>query len=219
MNSKKMPKQPRYRMLEIVGEEQTASGDFYLLKDGSALVIKFPKNLVKANELKIENQHISLTQSLYDRWYENETAENIKKYDSLMFDHFEQLFDIREKIITNNRLYYVSPSSWLYSGGLFMGMYRYTLGALFNAWATTNDLLYANHLIIKIGGSGLSGANVYTAWDQVNKKIVQGSVDRNIVHWHQYVKVFQALSNEKKFSSQLNYLQSKELLETIGIKF
>mgnify|MGYP000247290133 CR=1 FL=1 len=37
-------------------------------------------------------------------------------------------------------------------------------------------------------------------------------------HWKNYVKVFQELSSQRKFSYELNYLQTIALLETIGIK-
>ena len=72
--------------------------------------------------------------------------------------------------------------------------------------------------IIKISGSALSGSNVYSAWDPINKKIVTGSVYGPNTHWKNYVKVFQELSSQRKFSYELNYLQTIELLETIGIK-
>ena len=73
-----MSNQPfAYCQLNIVGETQEKHVDYYQLQENSGLVIKFPKNLVFANGLKIEDQKIGLTKSLYDRWLEIETAEKL----------------------------------------------------------------------------------------------------------------------------------------------
>jgi hypothetical protein len=188
-----MSNQPSaYCQLNIVGEIQEKHVDYYQLQENSGLVIKFPKNLVFANGLTIEDQKIGLTKSLYDRWLEIETAEK--------------------------GFYYLQPS-WLYSGGIYIGTFRYTLGALFNTWLTTDRLDYQGNQIIKIGGSGLSGANIYEAWDPINKKIIKGSVSDPQIHWHQYVKVFRSLGEEKRFGTGQNFLQSKNLLDTLEINF
>lgn len=207
-----------YYQLNIVGEIQEKHVDYYQLQENSGLVIKFPKNLVFANGLKIEDQKISLTKSLYDRWLEIETAEKLKAYNELLYNNFSKLFDIREKITTEKGFYYLQPS-WLYSGGIYIGTFRYTLGALFNTWLTSDRLNYQGNQIIKIGGSGLSGANIYEAWDPVNKKIIKGSVSDPQIHWHQYVKVFRSLGEEKRFGTGQNFLQSKNLLDTLEINF
>jgi len=214
-----MSNQPSaYCQLNIVGEIQEKHVDYYQLQENSGLVIKFPKNLVFANGLKIEDQKIGLTKSLYDRWLEIETAEKLKAYNELLYNNFSKLFDIREKITTDKGFYYLQPS-WLYSGGIYIGTFRYTLGALFNTWLTSDRLDYQGNQIIKIGGSGLSGANIYEAWDPVNKKIIKGSVSDPKIHWHQYVKVFRSLGEEKRFGTGQNFLQSKNLLETLEINF
>jgi hypothetical protein len=214
-----MSKQPSaFCQLTIVGEIQEKHVDYYQLQENSGLVIKFPKNLVFANGLTIEDQKIGLTKSLYDRWLEIETAEKLKAYNELLYNNFSMLFDIREKITTEKGFYYLQPS-WLYSGGIYIGTFRYTLGALFNTWLTTDRLDYQGNQIIKIGGSGLSGANIYEAWDPVNKKIIKGSVSDPQIHWHQYVKVFRSLGEEKRFGTGQNFLQSKNLLETLEINF
>ncbi len=214
-----MSNQPSaYCQLNIVGEIQEKHVDYYQLQENSGLVIKFPKNLVFANGLKIEDQKIGLTKSLYDRWLEIETAEKLKAYNELLYNNFSKLFDIREKITTEKGFYYLQPS-WLYSGGIYIGTFRYTLGALFNTWLTSDRLNYQGNQIIKIGGSGLSGANIYEAWDPVNKKIIKGSVSDPQIHWHQYVKVFRSLGEEKRFGTGQNFLQSKNLLETLEINF
>jgi hypothetical protein len=214
-----MSNQPSaYCQLNIVGEIQEKHVDYYQLQENSGLVIKFPKNLVFANGLKIEDQKIGLTKSLYDRWLEIETAEKLKAYNELLYNNFSKLFDIREKITTEKGFYYLQPS-WLYSGGIYIGTFRYTLGALFNTWLTSDRLNYQGNQIIKIGGSGLSGANIYEAWDLVNKKIIKGSVSDPQTHWHQYVKVFRSLGEEKRFGTEQNFLQSKNLLDTLEINF
>ncbi|MFZ9171835.1 MAG: hypothetical protein ACO21X_05555 [Sediminibacterium sp.] len=214
-----MSNQPSaYCQLNIVGEIQEKHVDYYQLQENSGLVIKFPKNLVFANGLKIEDQKIGLTKSLYDRWLEIETAEKLKAYNELLYNNFSKLFDIREKITTEKGFYYLQPS-WLYSGGIYIGTFRYTLGALFNTWLTSDRLNYQGNQIIKIGGSGLSGANIYEAWDLVNKKIIKGSVSDPQIHWHQYVKVFRSLGEEKRFGTGQNFLQSKNLLDTLEINF
>lgn len=214
-----MSNQPSaYCQLNIVGEIQEKHVDYYQLQENSGLVIKFPKNLVFANGLTIEDQKIGLTKSLYDRWLEIETAEKLKAYNELLYNNFSKLFDIREKITTEKGFYYLQPS-WLYSGGIYIGTFRYTLGALFNTWLTTDRLDYQGNQIIKIGGSGLSGANIYEAWDPINKKIIKGSVSDPQIHWHQYVKVFRSLGEEKRFGTGQNFLQSKNLLDTLEINF
>jgi len=214
-----MSNQPSaYCQLNIVGEIQEKHVNYYQLQENSGLVIKFPKNLVFANGLIIDDQKISLTKSLYDRWLEIETAEKLKTYNELLYNNFSKLFDIREKITTEKGFYYLQPS-WLYSGGIYIGTFRYTLGALFNTWLTSDRLDYQGNQIIKIGGSGLSGANIYEAWDPINKKIIKGSVSDPQIHWHQYVKVFRSLGEEKRFGTGQNFLQSKNLLETLEINF
>lgn len=212
-----MSNQPSaYCQLNIVGEIQEKHVDYYQLQDKSGLVINFPKSLVFANGLKIEDQKIGLTKSLYDRWLEIETAEKLKAYNELLYNNFSKLFDIREKITTDKGFYYLQPS-WLYSGGIYIGTFRYTLGALFNTWLTSDCLNYQGNLIIKIGGSGLSGANIYEAWDPLNKKIIKGSVNDPQIHWHQFVKVFRSLGEVKRLGTGQNFMQAKQLLETIGI--
>ena len=39
------------------------------------------------------------------------------------------------------------------------------------------------------------------------------------IHWHQYVKVFRSLGEEKRFGTEQNFLQSKNLLDTLEINF
>ena len=102
-----MSNQPSaYCQLNIVGEIQEKHVDYYQLQENSGLVIKFPKNLVFANGLTIEDQKIGLTKSLYDRWLEIETAEKLKTYNELLYNNFSKLFDIREKITTEKGFYY-----------------------------------------------------------------------------------------------------------------
>jgi len=52
--------------------------------------------------------------------------------------------------------------------------------------------------------------NIYEAWDPINKKIIKGSVSDPQIHWHQYVKVFRSLGEEKRFGTGQNFLQSKK---------
>lgn len=107
---------------------------------------------------------------------------------------------------------------WIYVSTFFDDIHRYTLDALFKTSQNSDDLVYNGNKIIKIGGFALSGSNIYSARDPINKKIVTGSVHGPNIHWKNYVKVFQELSSQRKFSHELNYLQTIELLETIGIK-
>ena len=65
-------KQMQNKFLDIVGEIEVNAVDYYLLKDISGLVIKFPKNLVFANGLKIADNKIGLTVSLYGAWVHEE---------------------------------------------------------------------------------------------------------------------------------------------------
>mgnify|MGYP000129552923 CR=1 FL=1 len=53
----------------------------------------------------------------------------------------------------------------------------------------------------------------------INKKIIKGSVSDPQIHWHQYVKVFRSLGEEKRFGTGQNFLQSKNLLDTLEINF
>ena len=209
-------KKPKLRQVIVLNEIVIAGVEYYLLKGKSKIEIQFPKNLVEANNLLLENNKLSITDSLYDKWFEITTKELFQKYAASLFVHFEQLFDIREKIITNKKLYYAMPS-WLYSGGVYIGSFSYSLGSLFQNWESTDELKYNGHLIIKIGGSALSGVNTYTAWDPINKKVVTGTVTGSINNWLQYVRVFLKLSGEKKASKELNFLQLKELLKTANI--
>ncbi len=209
-------KKPKLRQVIVLNEVEIAGVTYYQLKGKSKLEIQFPKNLVEANNLPIENNKLGITDSLYNRWLEITTKELFQKYDALLYTHFEQLFDIRVKIITSKNLYYAMPS-WLYSGGVFIGSFSYSLGSLFKNWESTDELKYNGHLIIKIGGSALSGMNVYTAWDPINNKLVTGNVNRDGINWLQYVKVFRKLSGEKTAGKELNFLQLKELIKTVNI--
>jgi hypothetical protein len=209
-------KKPKLRQVIVLNEIVIAGVEYYLLKGKSKIEIQFPKNLVEANNLLLENNKLSITDSLYNRWLEITTKELFQKYDNLLYTHFKQLFDIREKIITSKNLYYAIPG-WLYSGGVFIGSFSYSLGSLFQNWESTDELKYNGHLIIKIGGSALSGMNVYTAWDPMNNELVTGSVNGDGINWLQYVKVFRKLSGEKTAGKELNFLQLKELIKTVNI--
>ena len=195
----------------VINKFERDGYQYLQLVDKSGYYIEFPMSLILDNALVIEkNGSLHLPTAIYDYWFEKSREDVIAKRYNILFQHFHLLYQKKELILQNKFYYKISPS-WLFSGGIFCTSFRYSIGSLFELWEQDPNMLKENGYMYQIGGSALSGANLYHTLDVQNNKISSGSIYNQNDHWKNYLKVFGELSKKGR-NSLMNEFKYTELL-------
>jgi hypothetical protein len=213
-----MPGMNKTYTTTVLGSIEMENQTHLILKDHSGFESTMPASLVKANDLKMENDdQLILTTGLYDMWFIKEKQTKLNENASILFRNFHTLY-INKELILNDIGYKNLGLRWLYAGGLYYGTLRYSLGSLFAAWDTTPSLKKENGFMYKIGGSMLSGANVYETLNVENGKLGKGSIIRATgEHWTNYLLIYKKLSEEPINTLAKNLKYSNELIQTLKL--
>ena len=213
-----MPRTNETIATKVIGSIEIKNQTHLILRDTSGFETTMPESLVRANELKIESDNcLQLTTGLYEMWFIKEKEDKLNENASILFRNFHSLYKNKELILNNNGFKNLGLR-WLYAGGLYYGTLRYSLGSLFAAWDTTPSLKKENGFMYKIGGSMLSGANVYETLNVENGKLGKGSIIRATgEHWTNYLLIYKKLSEEPINSLAKNLKYSNELIQTLKL--
>lgn len=213
-----MPRNVKTYTTTILGSIEVNNQPHLILRDNSGFETHMPESLVRANELKIEDENrLALTDGLYEKWFTEPQIKKVNGSSKVLYRNFHTLYENKELILNNKGYYQLSPS-WLYSGGLFYGTLRYSLGSLFSEWERNPVLKKENGQLFKISGSMLSGMNRYETINMDNFKFETGSIKRSEgEHWTNYLTIFKRLSESPKNNLLNNLKYTNSLISQLNL--
>ncbi len=186
-----------------------------LITDWNGIIVLFPVNLLKANDLVVQHGRMKISQSLYDTWFKDKLTEEINELSKKIFDQFEKIVQ-HSDIILHNEDYSNIRFPLLKSTILYNTELHYTLGSILNSWMQTDDLSVASgSYMLKLNVSPLSGINNYTAYSARKKCLVKGTLSEGDKCWIEYMGKYQALVSTKKNKSDL--LTMMRLIDELNI--
>jgi len=115
------------RFCNVIGEEDA----HYLLENKYKKVVKILVSLIHANNLKIIDNQIELSESLYKIYFLDQIRNDANKRMNVLFNENKELIFSNRQIVLSKAEYYLLRPSLLTSGGAHIGGSIYTLGALF----------------------------------------------------------------------------------------
>ena len=162
------------RICNIIGEEDA----HYLIENKYKQVVKILVSLIHANNLKIIDNQIELSESLYKIYFLDQIRNDANKRMNDLFNENKELIFSNKQIVLSKAEYYLLRPSLLTSGGAHIGGSIYTLGALFEAIENGTHIYFEKlegfkklHLI-SITGSPLSGSISALFWSDETHKFV-----------------------------------------------
>ena len=162
------------RFCNVIGEEDA----HYLLENKYKQVVKILVSLIHANNLKIIDNQIELSESLYKIYFLDQIRNDANKRMNDLFNENKELIFSNRQIVLSKAEYYLLRPSLLTSGGAHIGGSIYTLGALFEAIENGTHIYFEKlegfkklHLI-SITGSPLSGRISALFWSDETHKFV-----------------------------------------------
>lgn len=161
---------------QIVGERE----DDYQLLDANTLVTWVPKATIRDNAYEIVGDEVTLSEGVYAKWITGPpVAQSYQRLKALYVEHQEVLFANRQLVLTRGEYYGLFPSL-LQSGGAYIGGFRYSLGALFEAMEEKAAGVYfegfAGHgalYLVSLSGSPLSGMHHSLFWSDEQQQFVR----------------------------------------------
>lgn len=213
-----MPRTNKYLTTTVLGYTEFNHQNHLILQNYSGFETLMPEALVKANGLIVEEDNkLVLTTGLYEKWFIENQEKKMNELSVILYRNFYSLYRNREMILNNKKYYQLSPK-WLYSGGLYYGTLRYSLGSLMREWDTNKRLKKENGLIYKISGSMLSGANQYDSLNIETERFEKGHIQRsNGSHWTNYLEIFNELSEQPKNNLSDNIKYATEVINTLNL--
>ena len=171
------------RFCNVIGEEDA----HYLIENKSKQVVKIHASLFHDNNLKIIDNQIEFSESLYEVHFLDKirNAAN-KRMNDLFSENIELIFSNRQIVIGKAEYYLLRPRLLL-SGAAYLGHFHYTLGALFESIENGTNVYFENlggfkklHLIC-LSGSPFSGRKSALFWsDETHKFVHSGKTNINV---------------------------------------
>lgn len=213
-----MPRTNKYLTTTVLGYTEFNHQNHLILQNYSGFETLMPEALVKANGLIVEEDNkLVLTTGLYEKWFIENQEKKMNELSVILYRNFHSLYKNRELILNNKKYYQLSPK-WLYSGGLYYGTLRYSLGSLIKEWDTNKRLKKENGLMYRISGSMLSGANQYDSLNMETERFEKGHIQRsNGSHWTNYLEIFKELSEQPKNNLSDNIKYATEVINTLNL--
>ncbi|NLA23449.1 MAG: hypothetical protein GX879_00625, partial [Bacteroidales bacterium] len=122
-----------------------------------------PKHIIKANELKLVDNTVKLTESLYQHYFLKKfRSENQSKLDVLFKENASLIFQNRTAVL-NKAEYYLLKPKILTIGFMYTVSVNYNLGSLFESFESGNHIYYDEFCgyrkmyLISMAASPLSG--------------------------------------------------------------
>ena len=162
------------RFCNVIGEEDA----HYLLENKYKQVVKILVSLIHANNFKIIDNQIELSESLYKIYFLDQIRNDANNRMNNLFNENKELIFSNRQIVLSKAEYYLLKPSLLTSGGAHIGGYIYTLGALFEAIENGTHIYFEilegfkKLYLISITGSPLSGSISALFWSDETHKFV-----------------------------------------------
>ena len=200
-------------LVNVVGETEY----FYLVSDIDGIIVNFPKEIIKINEIPIKNNVIQLSDTLYNEYFKKERQRLQEEAEYKLKINFGKIYENRD-LVFNKPEYFLIRVRQFTSGGAYIGGCDYCLGSLIESWDQSNSLILNEEsekskvLMTSIQGSPLSGNNSWTGWSLENQKFVSGKVE----DWRKYLVEFIELSKKYKIRLRSDFRQIDKSMEEIG---
>ena len=186
------------RFCNVIGEEDA----HYLLENKYKQVVKILVSLIHANNLKIIDNQIELSESLYKIYFLDQIRNAANKRMNDLFNENKELIFSNRQIVIGKAEYYLLRPTLLTSGGAHIGGSIYTLGALFEA-IENGTHIYLELLegfkklhLISITGSPLSGSISALFWsDETHKFLHSREINDNPAVNFSLLSQFRKLQN------------------------
>jgi hypothetical protein len=186
------------RICNIIGEENA----HYLIENKYKQVVKIHISLISDNNLKIIDNQIELTESLYKIHFSDQIRNTANKRMNDLFDENKELIFSNRQIVISKAEYYLLRPGLLVSGGSFIGGSIYTLGAVFEAIENRTHVYFEKlegfkklHLI-SITGSPLSGRLSALFWsDETHQFVHSREINDNPALSLSLLSEFRKISN------------------------
>ena len=210
----------RHLKVQILNFNKNQNGEIetLLLTDPEGITVLFPYSLVVANDLKIIDNFLMISDSMYKVWFDEKYEIEYKEKSKILYNHFNRLIENTDKILSNKQFFNIRLE-WLESSMLYCGGYHYRLGPLLKSWTESDELRIpgTNVFVFKINGSVLSGFNIYHGWDFIEKCIVTGTIEKGQRGWRHYFTHLAYLSNIYKRGKHKNLLALESLIYEINV--
>jgi hypothetical protein len=139
----------------------------------------FPEDLIKANEIIIDDNIVELTEGLYEQYFLKKfKSESFSVFNKLYQDHATLIFQNRNVVLNKAEYYLLKPSS-LSTGFMYTGGIQYSLGCLFESFESGNHIYYDEFCgykkmyLVSMSASPLSGTIFNTTfWSDENNEFV-----------------------------------------------
>jgi len=201
--------------VEIISEKGDSENHF-LLADRNGILVSFPKSLVRANDIKIVNEQMTLSGSLYDTWFKPKIEAEVKICSDILFQYFDVVVN-NSDIILNDQEFKRLHLPFLTSTLLYDSSFKYSLGGILQSWMYEDDLkVLSTSYMLKINASAYTGVNNYTAYSPIKRSLFTGKLHKKEKHWKQYLDEFYSLSSESGLITDLSVMT--RLILELGIE-
>lgn len=189
----------------------------YVFMNAEGLKIKFPKNILQANQLPVIKKTVKLTESIYKNWFVKKREELLLDLSKIVEYNLHTIID-NKQIVLKNPNYFLIRLPWLFIG--------YGKQICLGAWLESMDNLEfevthkqtskIERLIITfINGSPLSGIHSCSGWSILKKEIKRGYSSKRK---HGIKSIFNRLSQQYPSKWKEDLKQTTTLLNELGIK-
>jgi hypothetical protein len=114
---------------------------YILLRDIQGTVVSIAKSVFRSNHQEVPSGDVSLDPSLYDQYFKNATVKHKRALDLRLLKQLSSILTRQELVIETPEYYLIRPY-WLASAMTFGGACHASLGAMLQAWSTSNLLVY-----------------------------------------------------------------------------
>ena len=188
--------------VEVMSDLHTEESSI-LIADLNGIILPFPKSLIRANDLVIENGRMKISTSMYNTWFQEKHDAEIELLSEKIYSHFDKIMQFSQVIINDPELRNIRLP-FLKSNILYSGELHYSIGSLLEAWIEDDDLTVSpTAYLLKINISPLSGMNNYTAYSTTSRSLITGSLSKENKRWKEYLSKFQSLADSKRNKSDL----------------
>jgi hypothetical protein len=188
--------------VEVITDPNPSNTHIFIA-DWNGIVVSFPINLLRANDLVIQKGKLKISQSIYDAWFKDKLNEELQELSKKVYSHFDKIVQ-HSNTILNDEEYRNIRLPFMKTTILYSCEFHYTLGALLDSWMHNDDLMVAPFsYLLKLNVSPSSGLNNYTAYSTVNKSLFVGSLPQKKEYWMGFVGKFQSIASAKRNKSDI----------------
>jgi hypothetical protein len=140
------------------------SENFMLLENIYKDRFSIPENVIKANELKVVDNTIDLSEGLYENYFLKKFRSESQRKSDESFEEYASLIFQNRTLVLNRAEYYLLKPSILSTGFMYSGGINFNLGILFESFESGNHVYYDEFcgyrkmFLVSMAASPLSGS-------------------------------------------------------------